>query len=172
MRALKSCLKEMSLEIPDADLIALVGRLSAEGQIDLQVPSESSSFSGYLTDLRRSGWVYALLSLALAETLLVEYGSKNEFLSFCRLTLGLALLGFIPGYSALRLVFPGGGFGLLEQIVLSIFLSLLISILSGTLLGSVGTLGATSNVLLLAVFTFVLAIAAAYRCFEFSIPAM
>ena len=168
VRALRGCLKEMNLDIPDADLIALVGQLSAEGRVSLQIPSESSSFSGYLTDLSRSGWVYVLLSLALVETLLVESGAKNEFLGFFRLTLGLALLGFTPGYSALRLVFPKGGFGLLEQIILSVFLSLLISIFSGTLLGSVNALGATSNVLLLAVFTFVLTIAAAYRRFEFS----
>ncbi len=158
----------MNLEFRDEDLIALIEQLSAEGLVNFQVSSEPSSFSGYLADVKRSWWMYAILTLALGETLLVEYEPVDSILVSCRLILGLALLGFIPGYSAFRLTFPSSSLSLLERIVLSVFLSILIAILTGTLLGSVDALEATSNVLTLTVFAFVLSIGAAYRSFEVS----
>ena len=96
----------MDLRIRDEDLISLVGELSADGLIDLQVPQSATSFSGYMSDFRLSGWLYSLLGLALAETLLVEYGSEDGFLASSRLILGLLLLGLIPGYSTVKLIFP------------------------------------------------------------------
>ncbi len=156
----------MDLRIRDEDLISLVGELSADGLVDLQVPPSATSFSGYMSGFRSSGWLYSLLGLALAETLLVEYGSEDGFLVFSRLILGLLLLGLIPGYSTVKLIFPAVAFTLLERSILSIFFSILISILTGILLGSLGTFQATSTALVLTVFTFVITIVAGYRTFR------
>lgn len=156
----------MNLEISDEDLIRLMGELSADGVVAIEVPDRSSSFSGYVSDLRQSWWMYLLLGMALAETLLVEYNARDGLLALSRLILGLLLLGLIPGYSALKLIFPAEVFSFLERTVLSVFLSILISILTGTLLGAMSSLGSTSTVLVLTVSAFVLTIAAGYRIFS------
>ena len=144
----------------------MIGELSSEGLISLHESPKPSSFSDYLTNITQSWWVYALLVLALAETFLVEYQPSASFLIVCRLILGFALLGFIPGYSALKVVFPNGGLSLLERLILSIFLSILISILVGTLLGAVLAFEANTSVLVLTMFTFVITVAAGYRSFN------
>ncbi len=146
----------------------MIGQLSSEGLIRLHESAKPSSFPDYLTNITQSWWVYTLLVLALAETFLAEYQPSASFLIVCRLILGFALLGFIPGYSALKVVFPNGGLSLLERLILSIFLSVLISILVVTLLGSVLAFEATTSVLVLTVFTFVITVAAGYRSFDVS----
>ncbi len=156
----------MNVEIRDEELIAMIGQLSSERLISLHESAKPSSFSDYLTNITQCWWVYTLLVLALAETFLVEYQPKASFLVVCRLILGFALLGFIPGYSALKVVFPNGGLSLLERLILSIFLSILISILVGTLLGSVLAFEANASALVLTMFTFVITVAAGYRSFD------
>jgi uncharacterized membrane protein len=163
--ALRHSLAEMRVEVRDEELTALVTQLSAEGLINLAVTSRLSSFSDYLIDVGESGWMYCSLVLALIETLLVESRTTNDVLVVLRLAIGFALLGFLPGYSMMRLVFPRRDLALLEQFMLSVFLSILVSILTGVVLGSLGDLQATSNTLLLTVLTFGLSLGAAYRAF-------
>ena len=164
LSSLKNSLNKMEIQVEDEELISMVRQLSSEGLVNLGPGSEPpSTFSDYLIDLNKSAWMYGSLALALLETLLVEYKPSDTILATCRLTLGFALMGFLPGYSMVRLVFPRGGLVILELLVLSVFLSLLVSILTGVVLGSLDALQATSNVLFLTVLTFGLSVAAAYR---------
>ncbi len=161
----------MKVELNDDEFVIMVTQLSAEGLIEFEDTPRLSSFSDYLVDLGLSGWMYGSLVLALVETLLVEARSTNAVLGTVRLLIGFALLGFLPGYSMMRLVFPRRDLPLLEQLMLSVFLSILISVLSGVVLGSLDDLQATSNTVLLAVLTFGLSLLAAYRAFKISTPA-
>lgn len=116
-------------------------------------------------DTTQCWWVYAIFSVALAETLLVASGSSDPFSLVPRQVLGLFMLGLIPGYSTFKAIFPNSDLSLLEKMVMSIFLSLLVSIASGTILGSALLLDATANVIVLAMFTSFMTLAASYRCF-------
>ncbi len=168
--SLKRSLSELKVEVSDEELIAMVTQLSAEGLVNLDTTTGLSSFSEYLIDIGQSGWMYGSLVLALTETLLVEFRPMNPVLAAFRLVVGFALLGFLPGYSILRAVFPHGGISLLEQLVLSVFLSILVSVLTGVALGALGDLQATSNTLLLAMLTFGLSLLAAYRAYSILNP--
>ena len=142
----------------------MVRQLSGEGLVNLDSSSEPpSTFSEYLIDLNQSAWMYGSLALAILETLLVEFKPSDAILATGRLILGFALMGFLPGYSMVRLVFPRGGLVILELLVLSVFLSILVSILTGVVLGALNALEPTSNVLFLTMLTFGLSVAAAYR---------
>ena len=164
LSSLKNSLNNRKIQVSDEELITMVRQLSGEGLVNLDPSSEPpSTFSDYLIDLNKSAWMYSSLALALLETILVELKPSNAILATCRLILGFALMGFLPGYSMVRLVFPRGGLVILELLVLSVFLSILVSILTGVVLGSLDALQATSNVLFLTVFTFGLSVAAAYR---------
>jgi len=168
--SLKRSLLELRVEVSDEELIAMVRQLSVERLVNLDTTTELSSFSEYLIDIGQSGWMYGSLVLALTETLLVEFRPMNPVLAAFRLIVGFALLGFLPGYSILRVVFPHGGISFLEQLVLSVFLSILVSVLTGVALGALGDLQATSNTLLLAILTFGLSLLAAYRAYSILNP--
>ena len=168
--SLKRSLLKLKVEVSDEELIAMVRQLSVERLVNLDTTTGLSSFSEYLIDIGQSGWMYGSLVLALTETLLVEFRPMNPVLAALRLIVGFALLGFLPGYSILRAVFPHGGISLLEQLVLSVFLSILVSILTGVALGALGDLQATSNTLLLAMLTFGLSLLAVYRAYSILNP--
>jgi len=164
--SLKRYLKRLDLECPDRQLMNMIVELSLEGHVGLQESETPSTFHRFLMDPSRGWWVYAILFVALADALLVVYGSSAPFVSLPRLVLGFSMLGFLPGYSSLRAIFPQSQLSLLEKVVMSIFLSFLVSIASGTILGSDLLLDATANVIVLTVFTFVMTFAASYRCFR------
>ncbi len=164
---LRSHLKRADLKWSDEELVDLVDQLSSEGSIGFQA-SVSSSFPEFLTDPFHSWWVYLVLLMSGAELLLVDYGPSNQISVLFRQVLGLALLGFLPGYSTFRVVFPQSELTILERIVLSIFLSILVSIISGTILGSVLLFKAATTVIVLTAFTFVMTLVASYRSFALS----
>jgi len=160
-------LKRADLKWSDEELVDLVDQLSSEGSIGFQA-SVSSSFPEFLTDPFHSWWVYLVLLMSGAELLLVDYGPSNQISVLFRQVLGLALLGFLPGYSTFRVVFPQSELTIIERIVLSIFLSILVSIISGTILGSVLLFKAATTVIVLTAFTFVMTLVASYRSFALS----
>ncbi len=164
---LRSHLRRADLKWSDEELVDLVDQLSSEGSIGFQA-SVSSSFPEFLTDPFHSWWVYLVLLMSGAELLLVDYGPSNQISVLFRQVLGLALLGFLPGYSTFRVVFPQSELTIIERIVLSIFLSILVSIISGTILGSVLLFKATTTVIVLTAFTFVMTLVASYRSFALS----
>lgn len=121
-----------------------------------------TSLKDYFTD-PVNWWVDLVLFVTLIEVLLVFFASQNPFLSNLRIIFGLALIGFLPGYSTLRLLFPKNNLKILEQILLSIFLSVSISIGLGVALGVSYSFGSGSAVGLIAGYTVVTSLGASYR---------
>lgn|SRR5215467_620851 len=162
----------MNIDITDDELARMVAELSAEGLVSVSVGPDDRhdavTFADYLTDFKKSWWMYLSLIVALTETLLVESNPTSPSLAGARLILGLGLLGLVPGYSIVMLVLPRARLVFLERLILSIFLSILVSILTGVTLGAIDSFEATSNVLLLAITTFGLSIFAGYRAFRSS----
>ena len=164
--SLTSFLRKEKLECSDEELIRLIGQLSSDGSLVFGESQDFSSFSAFVGSPSNSWWVYAIILLSALEMLLVTYGPGDPLSVSFRLVLGIALLGFFPGYSSLRAVFPRSQLTFLEKIVLSIFLSVLVSILSGTILGATLLLDATANVIVLTMFTVVTTLIAGYRVFS------
>jgi hypothetical protein len=161
-------LKKANLDFSDEELLRLMDELSVEGAVVVRVAEESVSFFAQLGNPRLSWWVYTMLLLSTLEEYLVAYHSPVTLLVVVRQVLGIALLGFFPGYSTFRTIFPKSELTFLERIILSIFLSLLVSIASGTILGTLSLLEASANVIVLTTFTVVMTLLAAYRVFSVS----
>ncbi len=126
-------------------------------------PSHGESFASYLRNYRRSFWVYLIIAVSLAETVLVVYGSDSTTLVPLRALLGVLMLGFIPGYSSQRAIFPVGEIRVLERILLSVFLSIIVSISLGTVLGFVLAFRPGANAIVLALYTVMATLYAGYR---------
>ena len=86
---------------------------------------------------------------------------------FLRILFGLGMLGIIPGFLTVLIVFPGRQVNALEKIALSIFLSVLISITIGILLGLGPFFQASNNIILLTVYVVLADVAASYRSYHF-----
>src|SRR5205807_2701509 len=93
------------------------------------------SFKEYLADVWSSWWFYIVIIVAASELFFVISDVQNGPLLFLRIVFGLGVLGLIPGFLTVLAVFPGGGVNTLEKIALGIFLSVLISITIGVVLG-------------------------------------
>ena len=147
----------------DDDLLNIIGELQRDGEIHLSIPVSLDSFPGFLIDTRSSWWIYATILVSLAEILLVRYDASGLFLESLRLLLGLALLGLLPGYATVQILFPKDRLSLLEQILLSIVLSVVISIGLGVILGAGYLFNSTSGVLLSSAYAIVASVLAGYR---------
>src|SRR5690242_3370009 len=136
MEELKSKLASEGIRSSDEDLLEIIQELQQDGEIRLLRPLSLSSFPGFLADLSSSWWIYAAVLVSLTEIFLVRYNAQDSFLGGVRLLLGLGLLGFLPGYASVQILFPKDELSLLEQILLSIFLSVMVSIALGVALGA------------------------------------
>ncbi len=159
-------LKTQRVDFVDEELMGLVQDLQREGVVVLSRPIVPDSFLNYISDYSRNWPLYAALLVSLTETLLVIYAPSFLLAVIIRLLLGIALLGFIPGYSTLRVVFPEKSLSTLELVILSIFLSVLISAGTGIVLGLGPFFQAAYNVLALSLYTELTAVAAAYRIYS------
>ncbi len=132
-----------------------------------EIPDPSAnrkeSFQSYFLEIRLSWWVYTTVLICTAESLLVYSDSTNQSLELVRLLFGLALLGFLPGFSTLRLLFSPGDLKLLEVVALSIFLSVVISIGIGVLLGANYSFSSISSVVVIASYTIFATVVATFR---------
>jgi hypothetical protein len=160
---LKSSLAKEGIRSSDEDLLNIIRELQQEGGVRLLIPVSLDSFSRFLADTNNSWWIYAAVLISLSETFLVRYGVNDPFLGSVRLLFGLGLLGFLPGYATVRILFPKDRPSFLEQILLSIFLSVVVSIALGVLLGVRYLFNPTSGVLLSSAYTVVASILAGYR---------
>src|SRR5713101_3180972 len=70
-----------------------------------------------------------------AETVLVTSNSPEPMLSLLRNILGLVILGFLPGFLTVRALFPEATMPRLEIALMSIFLSLVVAVGTGMVLG-------------------------------------
>jgi len=163
--SIREHLRQRQIYFADDELIGLVRELSSDGTIVLR-ELKAESFSGYLAENSQVWWLYGVVIVALIESFLVVYGSQDQLVTTLRAILGLVLLGYLPGYSATRAIFPRVQFPFLERLILSIFLSVMVSIGIGTLLGAVFLFQSAANVLLLSSTTVSLALIGSYRSFR------
>jgi hypothetical protein len=160
---LKRRLNQEGIRSTDSDLIEVVRELEAEGAITLQPFSIPGSFAGFLFNPDRAWWIYLIVISSALEALLVVANVQSGPGWIVRLLLGLGLLGLMPGYSTVQILFPGDRLPFLEQALLSIFLSVIVSISLGVALGAGYFFTGVSSVIALSVYTIAAVIIAGYR---------
>ncbi len=97
------------------------------------------------------------------ETLLVAYSGNSTILHAFRTSLGLLTLGFLPGYTSQKAIFPAAEITVLERVLLSVFLSIVISISLGTILGFLLVFRAVENAVALNLYIVLATLVAGYR---------
>ncbi|TMI61679.1 DUF1616 domain-containing protein [Candidatus Bathyarchaeota archaeon] len=125
------------------------------------------SFKEYLIDVWSVWWFYLVIIVALSEFFFVIYDLQTGPLLFFRIVFGLGVLGLIPGFLTVQAVFPGDKVNTLEKIALGIFLSVLISITIGVVLGIGPLFQASNNIILLTGYVILVDVAASYRRYSF-----
>jgi hypothetical protein len=160
---LKSRLATEGIRSSDEDLLEVIQELQQDGEIRLLRPVSLNSFPGFLADLSNSWWIFATVLISLTEIFLVRYNAQDSFLGGARLLLGLGLLGFLPGYASVQILFPKDQLSLLEQILLSIFLSVMVSIALGVALGAGYFFSPVAGAILSGIYTMFASVFAGYR---------
>ena len=160
---LKDRLANEGIRANDEDLLNIIRELQQEGTIHLLAPVSSDSFAHYLSDTSNSWWIYATLLVSFAEILLILYNVQDPFFGGFRLLFGLGLLGLLPGYATVQILFPGNQINMLEQILLSVFLSVIVSIALGVALGAGYFFNPLSGVLLSSLYAMAASVLAGYR---------
>ena len=166
LASLKESLNEDGINISDEELLPLVRKLQFEGAIKLSVKA-ATSFKEYLIDIWNTWWFYLAIVVAVSELTLVVSNAMIGALLFLRIVFGLAMLGIIPGFLTVLTVFPGGQINTLEKIGLSIFLSVLISITVGVVLGLGPFFQPSNNIVILTAYVILADFAAGYRSYDF-----
>ena len=166
LASLQKSLKGENINVSDEKLLWLVKQLQSDGTIELST-KDAASFRGYLIDIWNAWWFYLVIIVALSELFLVISNAQAGAALFLRILFGLGILGIIPGSLTVMIVFPGGQVNALEKIVLSIFLSVLISITVGVLLGLGPFFQASNNIIILTVYVVLADVAASYRSYNF-----
>jgi hypothetical protein len=167
LASLKKQLNAEDFRTNEQELLDLVDQLISDGTIEAS-PKTASSFRGYLFDIWTAWWFYASISIALFEVFLVVLNAQAGIALFIRIILGLGILGMIPGLLTTLVLFPKGQLVILERIALGIFLSVLISIAVGVVLGLGPYFQPSSNIIVLAAYVVLVDIAASYRSYQFS----
>jgi uncharacterized membrane protein len=163
----KKGLRSAGVSFEDEELSRMVGQLSAEGLVRFTSLQSDRAFLRYLSDYSRLAWLYVLILLSFFEALLVIVAPQEVVASLSRQILGLALLGFMPGYALTSIMFPGDDLSLLERILLSIFLSVVVSTSEGLVLGSVLLFRPLYITISLAGFTVLSCLIAGHRSFSY-----
>lgn len=167
LASLKKHLDAENFRTNGEELYSLLDQLVLEGTIKTSLRT-ASSFREYLFDLPTAWWFYASIGIALFEASLVVINAHAGTGLFIRIIFGLGVLGIIPGLLTTQLLFPGGQLVILERVALSLFLSVLISIAVGVLLGLGPYFQASNNIIVLASYVVAVDIAASYRSYQFS----
>ena len=163
--SLKRYLEEAKIKVGDEELLLLVRELQSDRTVKL-FTSDTTSFKKYLADIWNTWWFYVALAIALPEPFLVVWNVQAGALLFLRIVFALGILGIIPGFLTVQIVFPTEHFKILEKTALSIFLSVLISITVGVALGLGLFFQTTNNIVLLTGYIILADIAAAYRSYD------
>lgn len=163
--ALKKSLIEENISASDNRLIQLIDELQSEGKVNLSILF-SGSFRRFLLDLWFSWWFYLSLIIAISELLLVSFNASTGIALFLRIVFGLGVLGIIPGFLTVSILFPGGQLNNLEKAALSIFLSVMISIAIADVLGLGPFFLASNNIIILAVYVILADLGASYRSYN------
>lgn len=166
LASLQKSLKGENINVSDEKLLRLVKQLQSDGTIELST-KDAASFREYLIDIWNAWWFYFVIIVALSELFLVISNAQAGAALFLRILFGLGILGIIPGFLTVMIVFPGGQVNALEKIALSIFLSVLIAITVGVLLGLGPFFQASNNIIILTVYVVLADVAASYRSYDF-----
>ena len=166
LASLKRYLNEESVKFSDEALLSLIRQLESDGTINLSMRN-ATSFRKYLLDIWNTWWFYLVIIVALSELSLVMSNVQVGAVLFLRNVFGLGVLGIIPGFLTVLIVFPGGQINNLEKTALSIFLSVLISITIGVLLGLGPFFQPSNNIIVLTVYIILADLAAGYRSYDF-----
>ena len=111
-------------------------------------------------------WFYSSIAIAIVELVLVISNTQVGLALFFRVIFGLGILGIIPGFLTTLALFPKGPLSVLERVALSIFLSVLISITVGVVLGLGPYFQPSNNIILLATYVVIADIIASYRAYR------
>jgi uncharacterized membrane protein len=166
LASLKKSLNEENISISDEKLLTLIEQLQSEGAIKLSV-KRASSFKEYLADIWNAWWFYLAIIVAVSELIFVISNVQGGVALFLRMLFGLGMLGILPGFLTVLIVFPGNEVNNLEKIALSIFLSVLISITVGVILGLGPFFQASNNIIILTAYVVLADIGASYRSYDF-----
>jgi len=164
LASLKRFLKDENINVSDERLLQLVKQLQSDGTITLGI-KHPGSFREYLLDAWNAWWFYLAIIVALSEVYLVMSNAQAGAALFLRNLFGLGILGIIPGFLTVLIVFPEDQLNALEKIALSIFLSIVISIAVGVLLGLGPYFQASNNIIILTVYVFLADLGAGYRSY-------
>jgi len=164
--SLKKCLNDEGIKFSDEELLSLVQQLRSDGTIKLSLKN-AASFRDYVIDIWSTWWFYLVIIVAVSELFLVISNAQIGAVLFLRNVFGLGVLGLIPGFVTVLMIFPGRQINTLEKIALSIFLSVLISISVGVLLGLVSFFQPSYNIVVLTVYIILADFAAGYRSYDF-----
>jgi uncharacterized membrane protein len=167
LASLKKLLSAEDFPTNERELLTLVDQLISDGTIEAS-PKTTSSFREYLLDIWTTWWFYASIVIALFEVFLVVLNAQAGIALFIRIVFGLGIFGIIPGLLTTLVLFPRGQLVTLERIALSIFLSVLIAIAVGVLLGLGPYFEPSNNIIVLAAYVVLMDIAASYRSYQFS----
>jgi uncharacterized membrane protein len=166
LTSLKKSLNEENIKIREEELLQLIKQLQSDGTIKLSIRT-AASIKEYLTDIWSTWWFYLAIIVSISELALVVLNATTGASLFLRIIFGLAMLGIIPGFLTVLVIFPGGQINTLEKIALSIFLSVLISITVGVVLGLGQFFQPSNNIIILTIYVIVADIAAGYRSYNF-----
>jgi len=164
--SLKKSLTQEGIRLNDPKLLPMIEQLQSEGTITLSF-KPLGSFKEYLADVWSSWWFYIVIIVAASELFFVISDVQTGPFLLLRIVFGLGVLGIVPGFLTVLTVFPGGGVNTLEKIALGIFLSVLISITVGVVLGIGPLFQASSNTILLTGYVILLDVTAGYRRYSF-----
>lgn len=132
-----------------------------------RLPTRSAgSFKEYMRDISAMWWFYSSIAIAIVELVLVISNTQVGLALFFRVIFGLGILGIIPGFLTTLALFPKGPLNLLERVALSIFLSVLISITVGVVLGLGPYFQPSNNIIVLATYVVLADIIASYRAYR------
>jgi uncharacterized membrane protein len=123
------------------------------------------SFLQFLGRFQHVWWFYAALLISVVETVLVLFAPQVTIFAPVRLTIGLGLLGYVPGYLTIRALLLEN-LSALERLVMSVFLSVAISVSIGIALGVGPFFQASNGVFALSLYTQASAILAAYQSYR------
>lgn len=167
IKGLQERLAYDGIRADENSLSAIVLSLQKDRIVGISSPSPET-FAGYITDLDISWWVYSIISISILEMLLVFFQSQNLSFLPVRFIFGVSILGFLPGYSTVKALFPDDPYPPLERILLSIFLSVVVSIALGVILGIRYVFTSDSSIALVGSYTIALTVIAAYRVYSSS----
>ena len=166
LASLRKVLSEEDISVKDERLLSLVEQLQSEGTIKLS-NKHPGSFKEHLLDIWNAWWFYLTIIVAFSEFFLVISNAQDGVALFLRILFGLGILGIIPGLLTVLIIFPGDQINGLEKIALGIFLSVLISVTVGVVLGLGPFFQASNNIIVLTTYVVLADVVASYRSYGF-----